>query len=349
MRPAIVCPATSIHLFCSGPDPPPNPPPRSTGGRASTAAFSGLRAERRRPALEGRTFSQRESIVEIEAPELRNLGLHLLSARTERGLSQSELAERCSLAQTQISYFEGGQRRPTLDQFLRIARSLDVSVQRLLSGAERPGNALGDIAVELRRLGVVDLWVKDSTLPGSCRRPEEVIALAVLGREPDPRIIEAIPAVLAWNEINPFLLRAYGRAAGSGTNRRLAWLADVTLAIERQRGFPGGCRKDPLERFIRIVRPPSERSGWDSLGKPIVGRPTSPLWKRWKIRYDARLSEFEDRARHLDELRKGTNAKRVPKRSKKAVVAQRVAPAVRAKRSARAPRKAVIAKRRQPA
>jgi transcriptional regulator with XRE-family HTH domain len=289
--------------------------------------------------------------VEIEAPELRKLGLHLLTARTERGLSQSELAERCSLAQTQVSYFEGGQRRPTLDQLLRIARALDVSIQRLLSGSEWPGNALRDIAVELRRLGVADLWVKGSTVPGCFRRPEAVIALAVSGRDPDPRIIEAIPAVLAWNEINPVLLRAYGRAAGSGTNRRLAWLADLALSIERQRGFPGGCRQDPLERFIQIVSPPSERTGWDSLGKPLAGRPVSPLWKRWKICYDARLSEFEDRARHLDELRRGPSAKRIrlgvvntPKRSKKAVATERVAPQVIAKRSIRAPRKVAVAK-----
>jgi transcriptional regulator with XRE-family HTH domain len=296
----------------------------------------------------------REGVVEIEtgeAPELQKLGLYLLTARMERGLSQSELAERCALAQTQISYFEGGQRRPTLDQFLRLARALDVSVQRLLSGSERPGNELGDIAVELRRLGVADLWVKGSTVPGSFRRPEEVIALTVSGRAPDPRIIEAIPAVLAWNVINPVLLKAYGRAAGLGTARRLAWLADVALAIERQGGFPGGCRKDPLERFIRIVSPPPEQSGWDSLGKPLAGKPTSPLWKRWKICYDARLSEFEDRARLLDELRSEPNAKRVrrvvvitPKRDKKAIATERVVPEARAKRSIRGSRKAAAPK-----
>jgi hypothetical protein len=36
----------------------------------------------------------------------------------------------------------------------------------------------------------------------------------------------------------------------------------------------------------------------------MAATPTSPLWRRWKIKYDATLAEFEERAKHLDELRK---------------------------------------------
>ena len=76
------------------------------------------------------------------------------------------------------------------------------------------------------------------------------------------------------------------------------------LAIDRRSGFPGGCRKEPLARFTRVIRAPSpERHAWNSLGRPMAKLPTSPLWKRWRISYDADLAVFEQRARHLNELR----------------------------------------------
>jgi transcriptional regulator with XRE-family HTH domain len=236
--------------------------------------------------------------------ELPHLGSYLAAARLERGLSQAELAARCDLSQAQVSYFELGRRRPTLDQLVRIARSLDVSIEKLIAGCDRPGDGLRDIAIELRHLGLVDLWVDDPIVPGAFRRPEEVIAKAVSGREPDPRILEAIPAALAWNRINPVLLRAYGLTTRPRVTRRLAWLADIALAIDRRGGFPGGCRKETLARFTRMTpAPPAGSDDWDSLGRPTASTPPSPIWKRWRINYDADLAQFEQRARHLDELR----------------------------------------------
>jgi transcriptional regulator with XRE-family HTH domain len=243
--------------------------------------------------------------------ELGDLGSHLSRARLERGLSQAELAARCALSQAQISYFELGQRRPTLDQLVRIAKALDYSIEGLIVGANRPGNELRHMALELRSLGIADLWVKDAVVPGAFRRAEELIALAVGGEEPDPRIVEAIPAVLAWNEIDPILLRAHGLATRPRTTRRLAWLADIALAIDRRGGFPGGCRKRPLERLTRIVPAPAAGSdAWDSLGRPMAKRPSSPIWKRWRINYDADLAQFKQRARHLDELRRRSGDRR---------------------------------------
>jgi transcriptional regulator with XRE-family HTH domain len=258
----------------------------------------------------------------IQVPEFEQLGAHILRARRDSGLSQADLAKRSLLTQTRISDFESGRRQPSLDQLLRIAKALDVSIQRLLCGADRPGESLADLAVELRRLGIDDLWVKGTVVPGAFRRPEEVIALALSGPEPDPRVVEAIPAVLAWNEINPTLLRAHGTV--TGTTARIAWLADVTLAIERQGGFPGGCQREPLERFLKnleAVRKLISLRVWDDLGKPISGPPTSPIWKRWHINYDASLDQFEARARQLDNLRIGT---RRPRLAQRLLIAARV-------------------------
>lgn len=249
--------------------------------------------------------------------ELPHLGSYLAAARLQRGLSQAELAARCDLSQAQVSYFELGRRRPTLDQLVRIARSLDVSIEKLIAGSDRPGEGLREIAIELRHLGLVDLWIDDPIVPGAFRHPEEIIARAVSGHEPDPRILEAIPAVLAWNRINPILLRAHGQTTRPRATRRLAWLADIALAIDRRGGFPGGCRKEPLARFTRMIpAPPPGSDGWDGLGRPMASTPSSPIWKRWRINYDADLAQFEQRARHLNELREapGSEPGRGPRR-----------------------------------
>src|SRR4051794_2741684 len=83
-----------------------------------------------------------------DLPELKHLGANLLLARLERGYSQERLARDCKLSQAQVSLFEAGRRLPSLDQFVRLARSLGVPLQRLLTGSNRPGVGLKDLAVD---------------------------------------------------------------------------------------------------------------------------------------------------------------------------------------------------------
>ena len=235
--------------------------------------------------------------------ELAGFGPHLAAVRLRRGLSQGELAGSCGLAQSQVSLLEAGRRPPTLTQLLGLARALDVPLQQLLGGTPGPGTDLASLAVELRGLGLIDLWVADAKVPGAARPAEEVLALACAGR-PDPRVIGAIPALLAWNPTRPGVLRAFGRA--SGTARRLAWLADIALAIDLRRGFPGGCRRDALERFVASTPPPPERAAWDDVGSPSPSAsPPSPIWRRWKIGHGSTLAEFERRAIDLASDRDG--------------------------------------------
>jgi transcriptional regulator with XRE-family HTH domain len=217
-------------------------------------------------------------------------------------MSQGELAGACGVSQAQISLFETGRRLPSLEQFLQIARALDSPLEALLSGND-PKDGLKDLAVELRRLGAVDLWVADSIVPAAARDPEEVIALAVSGPNPDPRVVEAVPALLGWNHIDPLMLRALGMK--TETTYRLAWLADVALTIDRRMSFPGGFRRPPLELFLKGLPLPPRESPCDDLGMLAKKPPTSPVWRRWKISAGMTLDDFAERARTLATMREG--------------------------------------------
>lgn len=236
--------------------------------------------------------------------ELINLGKWLRNGRLGRDLTQKELAERCGIAQPRISGIEKGEILPTLPQLLRLARGLGLPLQWFLTCSTRPGKDIPKIALELHALGIVDLLIPNAVVPGAFRAAEEIIALAVSGDQPETRIIEAIPAVLAWNSWSHVILRAYSQASDPRAGFRLAWLADVALTIERTDGFPGGClHPRELEVFIRwwYKRLPSSRA--DDLGRPATGTALPPVSKRWKITYDAPLSAFAERARHLHSMR----------------------------------------------
>ncbi|HEV3260859.1 MAG TPA: hypothetical protein VG013_28665 [Gemmataceae bacterium] len=119
---------------------------------------------------------------------------------------------------------------------------------------------------------------------------------------PDPRIVEALPAVFAWNTWNEHLLTAYARASDHRVVSRLAWLADVGLTIHQARRFPGGFLDPlPLFRFLRRTKP---RPKPDDLGRPALSdEELPPVSRRWNIRYAADLERFHDRASHLLSLR----------------------------------------------
>jgi transcriptional regulator with XRE-family HTH domain len=236
-----------------------------------------------------------------EGQQLRTLGRWLAVARARAGLTQQQLAARCDTDQSTVSRLELGERTPTITQTLALANALNVPLQWFLNGQVGPNADLPDLALELRALGVVDLMVRDEAVPGAFRPVEQVMALAVRGDRPDPRIVEAMPAVLAWNGWHVPLLRAYADLHDRRARFRLAWLADVALTIHQTQGFPGGFpEKQHVERYLQEVGSPSEE---DSLGHPATGGRRLPVWKRWKITYAGSLASFRDRAEHLSQLR----------------------------------------------
>ena len=95
------------------------------------------------------------------------------------------------------------------------------------------------------------------------------------------------------------MLRVYSLTMRPRTTHRLAWLSDITSAIDRRSGFLADAGRNRSLVYSVILAPSHERDVWDSLGRPMAKYPTSPLWKRWRISYDADLAVFEQRAKHL--------------------------------------------------
>ncbi|MCC3769123.1 helix-turn-helix domain-containing protein [Streptomyces sp. UNOC14_S4] len=78
--------------------------------------------------------SVEESPAYVEAGYAFALGQAVYDRRTEIGLSQSELARRADMTQSQISRIEGGDSVPTLPLLTRLAKALDASLTIDLDG-----------------------------------------------------------------------------------------------------------------------------------------------------------------------------------------------------------------------
>lgn len=248
-------------------------------------------------------------------PELRKLGKWLRVARIRQSLTQKQLAAQSGTDAARISRIEGGEELPTVPQLFQFAKVLGVSLQWFINGQNQSGSELQEIAVELQSLGMADLFVPNAVVPGAFRPTEQVLALAVSGNQPEPRIIEAIPAVLAWNPWSHPVLRAYIQQSDRRAGIRLAWLADVALTIHRTTGFPGGCiQRRALEALVRwwSKHPSSEE---DDLGRPSSDDSTPPVSKRWKIKYAATLTAFIERGERLHSLREQRERTSTPDRS----------------------------------
>jgi transcriptional regulator with XRE-family HTH domain len=65
---------------------------------------------------------------------LTEFGRNVSRLRSDAGLSQDKLAEKADLDRTYLSGIERGVRNPGIKTVLRLARALDVSVDRLCKG-----------------------------------------------------------------------------------------------------------------------------------------------------------------------------------------------------------------------
>jgi len=68
----------------------------------------------------------------------RTFSDRLRAAREMRALSQLELAERAQLQQAAVSHYEGGARRPSLQNLRRLSEALEVTTDYLVGRSDSP-------------------------------------------------------------------------------------------------------------------------------------------------------------------------------------------------------------------
>lgn len=66
-----------------------------------------------------------------------NIKENLREVREFLGMSQAELATKAGFMPSAISHFEGGRRKPNIDNLAKLAQALGVSTDRLLFGVKR--------------------------------------------------------------------------------------------------------------------------------------------------------------------------------------------------------------------
>lgn len=71
--------------------------------------------------------------LSIATLQARNLGINLIRHRQARGLTQEELADLCRIPRSTLTKLESGRSNPTLGVLVRIARALQMPLERLLS------------------------------------------------------------------------------------------------------------------------------------------------------------------------------------------------------------------------
>jgi ribosome-binding protein aMBF1 (putative translation factor) len=82
--------------------------------------------------------ADRSSSMNVQETELlRNLGFHIRERRTERKLTQAELADRCGLHRTFIGSVERGERNLSVLNLRIIARALRVPLTALFADADQ--------------------------------------------------------------------------------------------------------------------------------------------------------------------------------------------------------------------
>ena len=64
------------------------------------------------------------------------IGANIRAVRNKMGISQSKLADKCGFSNTIISNYETGEKTPSLFSLARIAKQLNVSIDRLFYGDE---------------------------------------------------------------------------------------------------------------------------------------------------------------------------------------------------------------------
>ena len=107
----------------------------------------------------------------------------LKKLRTEKGLSQREVAEQIFVSRPTVARWENGSRLPDADMISRLSKCLDVDINTLLSLSGATDEAPNVIMVDDRKIILAGgMPVLESVMPHACiagfTRPSEAIEYA---------------------------------------------------------------------------------------------------------------------------------------------------------------------------
>lgn len=88
--------------------------------------------------------------------EIRGFGIRLTQYRERARLSITQLAKHSGIDYMQISRYESGQTRPSLDSAVRLATVLQVSLDELVTATEPPAPPVFENALLFERMRELD-------------------------------------------------------------------------------------------------------------------------------------------------------------------------------------------------
>jgi transcriptional regulator with XRE-family HTH domain len=138
-----------------------------------------------------RKREEKFSQADAPSPQLQALGAAIAAARKELSVTQEQLAELADLSVSQISRFESGQRRPYIDELLRIAHFLATPITALFGLRESvsvPVTGLVGAGAVVEQIHDSDSW--DAPTSVDIPTDGELAALLVRGDSQYPRFLD---------------------------------------------------------------------------------------------------------------------------------------------------------------
>jgi repressor LexA len=114
--------------------------------------------------------------------------------RTKKGMSQAELAKRCSVHQTAVSQWENGRTYPDTESLIRLAGVFNVSIDELMSDESNTAGKVRIPVLGYIRAGIPLEAVKEildyEEIPSDMPLRGEYFALKIRGDSMEPRICD---------------------------------------------------------------------------------------------------------------------------------------------------------------
>lgn len=238
------------------------------------------------------------------------IGQWLKHARKQAGLTLGNLSRRTGVSTSSLARFESGRAEPAFGDVCVIAQQLGWPILYFATGHQRTGDDPRAVAAHLRFFGLRDIRLAEPVLLGEVRAFEQLLA-DIVSRPIDPRVLEALPALLLRNRFEPSQLISAAQSLGS--LRRVGWLANVAAHIST--GLPlGAAQPDTQRRLSTLEQTASEklrerkpatidyvsaRLSTSAAARGRLWKTSPPLTRRWRIACDIQLREFAKRAESI--------------------------------------------------